>query len=90
MNFHSVESFPRDVNCRKRHHSGSTLLHVITILYNLVLFRAADLRCDMYGFLPIEAMASPLPFSMIGVAGHVHSLGFPGNIGQTWLSLRLF
>jgi len=44
----------------------------------------------MYGFLPVEAMASPLPFSMIGVAGHVHSLGFPGNIGQTWLSLRLF
>jgi len=32
-------------------------------------------------------MASTLPFSMIGVAGHVHSLGFPVNIGQTWLSL---
>jgi len=28
MNFHSVEIFPRDVNCRKRHHSGSTLLHM--------------------------------------------------------------
>jgi len=23
MNFHSVEIFPREVNCRKRHHSGS-------------------------------------------------------------------
>jgi len=29
---------------------------------------------------------STLPFSMIVVAGHRHSLGFPGNIGQTWLS----
>ena len=28
MNFHSVEIFPCDVNCRKRHHSGSTLLHM--------------------------------------------------------------
>jgi len=28
MNFHSVEIFPRDVNCRKRHYSGSTLLHM--------------------------------------------------------------
>jgi len=28
MNFHSVEIFPRDVNCPKRHHSGSTLLHM--------------------------------------------------------------
>jgi len=28
INFHSVEIFPRDVNCRKRHHSGSTLLHM--------------------------------------------------------------
>jgi len=28
MNFHSVEVFPCDVNCRKRHHSGSTLLHM--------------------------------------------------------------
>ena len=28
MNFHSMEIFPRDVNCRKRHHSGSTLLHM--------------------------------------------------------------
>ena len=28
MNFHSVEIFPRDVHCRKRHHSGSTLLHM--------------------------------------------------------------
>jgi len=28
MNFHSVKIFPRDVNCRKRHHSGSTLLHM--------------------------------------------------------------
>ena len=27
MNFHSVEIFPRDVNCHKRHHSRSTLLH---------------------------------------------------------------
>jgi len=25
MNFHSVEIFPLDVNCHKRHHSGSTL-----------------------------------------------------------------
>jgi len=30
MNFLSVEIFPRDVNCRKRHHSGSTLLHMHT------------------------------------------------------------
>ena len=30
MNFYSVEIFPRDVNCRKRHHSGSTLLHMRT------------------------------------------------------------
>jgi len=28
MNFHSVEILPRDVNCRKRHHSGSMLLHM--------------------------------------------------------------
>ena len=28
MNFYSVESFPRDVSCRKRHHSGSTSLHM--------------------------------------------------------------
>ena len=28
MNFHSVEIFPRDVNCRKRHHSGSILVHM--------------------------------------------------------------
>ena len=28
MNFHSVEILPRDVNCGKRHHSGSTLLHM--------------------------------------------------------------
>ena len=41
----------------------------------------------MYGFLPVEVMVSTLPFSMIVVAGHVHSLGFPGNIGQTWLSV---
>jgi len=27
MNFHSAEIFPCDVNCRKRHHSGSTFLH---------------------------------------------------------------
>jgi len=30
MNFHSVEIFLRDVNCRKRHHSGSKLLHMRT------------------------------------------------------------
>ena len=28
MNFHSVEIFLRDVNCRKRHHNGSTLLQM--------------------------------------------------------------
>jgi len=28
MNFHSVEISLHDVNCRKRHHSGSTLLHM--------------------------------------------------------------
>ena len=28
MNSHSFEIFPRDVNCRKRRHSGSTLLHM--------------------------------------------------------------
>jgi len=28
MHFHSVEIFPWDINCRKRHHSESTLLHV--------------------------------------------------------------
>jgi len=28
INLHSVENFPRDVNCRKRHHSRSTLLHM--------------------------------------------------------------
>jgi len=28
LNFHSVEILPRDVNCHKRHHSGSTLLHM--------------------------------------------------------------
>ena len=28
MNFHSVEIFPRDVSCRKRQNSGSTLLHM--------------------------------------------------------------
>jgi len=28
MNFHSVEIFPRHVNCYKRQHSGSTLLHM--------------------------------------------------------------
>ena len=35
-------------------------------------------------------MASTLPFSMIGVAGHAHSVGCWGNIGQRWLSLHLF
>ena len=30
INFHSVEIFPRDINCCKRHHSGSTLLHMRT------------------------------------------------------------
>ena len=30
MNFHSVEIFPHDVNCRKRLHSGSTLVHMRT------------------------------------------------------------
>ena len=38
----------------------------------------------MYDFLPVEAMASTLPFSMIGVAGHVHSLGFPGKRGSLY------
>jgi len=28
MKFHLVEIFPRDVNYRKRHPSGSTLLHM--------------------------------------------------------------
>jgi len=28
MNFHSVETFQCDINYRKRHRSGSTLLHV--------------------------------------------------------------
>jgi len=28
MSFHSVETFPHDVNCRNRHRSGSTLLHM--------------------------------------------------------------
>ena len=28
MNFHSAEISPRDVNCRTRHLSGSTLLHM--------------------------------------------------------------
>ena len=28
MNFPSVEIFPRDVNCHKRHHNGSTLLRL--------------------------------------------------------------
>ena len=46
---------------------------------NLVLFQVVVWRCNMYGFLPVETMASTLPFSMIAVAGHVHSLGFPGN-----------
>ena len=57
---------------------------------NLGLFKVAVGHCNMYGFLPVEAMASTLPFSLIVVAGHVHSLGFPGNPGQTWLSLHLF
>jgi len=28
MHFYSVEIFRRDVNCRERHHSGSTLLNL--------------------------------------------------------------
>jgi len=32
-------------------------------------------------------MTSTLSFSTIVVAGHVHFLGLPGNINQTWLSL---
>jgi len=28
MNVHSVEIFLCDVNCRNRHHSGSTLIHM--------------------------------------------------------------
>jgi len=55
---------------------------------NLVLFHVAVWHCNLYGFLPVEAMASPLSFSTIVMAGLVHYRGFPGNIGQTWLSLR--
>ena len=44
----------------------------------------------MYGFLPVEAMASTLPFSVIVVAGRVHSLGFPDNIGQLLVLLLFF
>jgi len=40
--------------------------------------------------MEVEAMASTLPLSMIGVAGHVYYPGCPGSISQTWLSLRLF
>jgi len=47
----------------------------------------SDAVYNLCGFLPAEAMASTLPFSTIVVAGPVHSLGFPGNIDQTWLSL---
>ena len=28
MNFHPVEIFPRDINCRKRNHSGFMLLRL--------------------------------------------------------------
>ena len=38
--------------------------------------------------LTVETMASALPFSTIVMAGHMHSRGFPGNIGQTCFSLR--
>ena len=57
---------------------------------NLVLFHVSVWGCNLYGFLQVEAMASTLLFSTIAVAGHVRTLGFPGNIGQTWLSLCLF
>jgi len=135
MNFHSVEIFPRDVNCRKRHHSGSALFYFCGCMgsqsptsktlshfwllgsnstsqskwatltrwpskfthpflkrqhvCNLFLFHVAVWCCNLYGVLLVEAMASTLPFSTIVVAGHVNSRGFPGNIGQTRLSLRL-
>ena len=38
----------------------------------------------MYGFLPVEAMASTLPFSMIVVAGHVHSLAISAKRGSLY------
>ena len=31
MNIHSVEMFPRDVNCRKRHHSLDLILVFLAI-----------------------------------------------------------
>jgi len=38
----------------------------------------------MYGFLPVEAMASTLPFSMIGVAAHVHFRAISANRGSLY------
>jgi len=56
---------------------------------NLVLFHVAFWCCNLCSFLPVEAMTSTLSLSTIVVASHEHSLGFPGDIGQTWLSSRL-
>jgi len=38
----------------------------------------------MYGFLPVEAMASNLPFSMIVVAGYVHSRAISAKHGSLY------
>jgi len=38
----------------------------------------------MYGFLSVEAMASTLPFSMIVVAGHVHSRAISARCGSLY------
>jgi len=38
------------------------------------------------GFLPVEATATTLPFGKIVMAGHMHSWGCLGNIGQKLLS----
>jgi len=38
----------------------------------------------MYGFLPVEAMVSTLPFSMLVVAGHVHSRAISAKRGSLY------
>jgi len=55
---------------------------------NLVLFHVAVWRCNLCGFYQLKPWHQLYHFSTIVVAGHVHSRGFAGNIGQTWLSFR--
>ena len=52
MKFYSIEIFLHDVNCHKRHHSGSTLLHLVsTLVYLLIKVSDTDSVTKLIYFL---------------------------------------